>query len=236
MSLLIVGIGGPSSSGKTTVARALHTLLPNATLIHLDDFYYPDEQIPVDPVKKVANWDCPEAIDWDKFKQYMESVRLTDGAILPIESLEMDTPLKLQPSDVEKLKPEIDRLAEQINGKRLIFVEGFMLFHDHEICQMFDRKLFFHGPHKVLKERRESRPGYQTVDGFWEDPPNYFDDIVWPEYVRTHKHLFVDGDVEGQLTDQAKELGIANFSNDGSSDLLRMTNWALESISGLQST
>ncbi|KAF3994036.1 hypothetical protein FT663_00056 [Candidozyma haemuli var. vulneris] len=230
MSLVIVGIGGPSSSGKTTVARALHSLLPKATLIHLDDFYYPDDQIPMDSSKNVENWDCPEAIDWEKFKAYIKELRSNDGASLPVKSLEMDTPLRLNDGDVAQLQSEVDTFLQSIEGKRLIFVEGFMLFHDREVSSLFDKKLFFHGPHDVLKERRESRPGYQTVDGFWEDPPNYFDNIVWPEYRRTHSHLFINGDVEGELNDESKQHGIADYSNDGTSNLVQLTQWALEKM------
>lgn len=47
---LIVGISGPSSSGKTTLARLLQRIFNNAAptlttfIIHEDDFYYPDDQ------------------------------------------------------------------------------------------------------------------------------------------------------------------------------------------------
>ena len=30
----------------------------------------------------------------------------------------------------------------------------------------------------------------------WRDPPGYFDDIVYPAYVRAHTHVFEAGDVE----------------------------------------
>ena len=37
--VVLVALGGPSSSGKTTVAKSLKLLLPkNTMLIHLDDF------------------------------------------------------------------------------------------------------------------------------------------------------------------------------------------------------
>jgi pantothenate kinase-related protein Tda10 len=50
---LIVGISGPSSSGKTTLARLLQRVFCgvslqaetlNTFIIHEDDFYYPDDQ------------------------------------------------------------------------------------------------------------------------------------------------------------------------------------------------
>ena len=35
-----------------------------------------------------------------------------------------------------------------------------------------------------------------TADGStWTDPPGYFDQIVYPAYVKAHEHL-IDGDIE----------------------------------------
>ena len=53
-----------------------------------------------------------------------------------------------------------------------------------------------------MKSRREARSGYVTLEGFWEDPPGYVENIVWPNYVKDHAFLFVDGDVEGELDDR----------------------------------
>lgn len=53
---LVIGISGPSSSGKTTLARLLQRIFNGVALgpqtpsnlhtfiIHEDDFYYPDDQ------------------------------------------------------------------------------------------------------------------------------------------------------------------------------------------------
>ena len=41
----------------------------------------------------------------------------------------------------------------------------------------------------------------------WRDPPDYWDDIVYPAYLDAHKDIFVDGDVEhGRLTSTVSEL------------------------------
>lgn len=45
---IIIGISGPSSSGKTTLARLLRTVFAvhgmKTFIIHEDDFYYPDDR------------------------------------------------------------------------------------------------------------------------------------------------------------------------------------------------
>lgn len=41
---VIVGIGGCSSSGKTTLSRILRDILPNTSILHEDDFYKSDHE------------------------------------------------------------------------------------------------------------------------------------------------------------------------------------------------
>lgn len=41
----------------------------------------------------------------------------------------------------------------------------------------------------------------------WRDPPQYWEQIVYPAYVRAHQHLFTNGDVEnGELNGQIPDL------------------------------
>lgn len=230
MGVLLVAIAGPSSSGKTTVTDALHKLLPKSTVVHLDDFYLPDSQIPIDEASNVANWDCAEAIDWEKFSKYIHDLRELDGAILPVKPLEMEVSLNLSAEERKKAQKKADELLSQLKDTRLIFIDGFMLFHDANITRLFDKKLFFHAPYEVLKTRRESRPPYQTIEGTWVDPPNYFRDIVWPAYQDTHKNLFVDEDVTKELSQSAKKEGIKDILNDGTVPLFDLVSWAIENI------
>ena len=41
----------------------------------------------------------------------------------------------------------------------------------------------------------------------WRDPPNYWEQIVYPAYVRSHEHLFEGGDVEnGEIKPEYDDL------------------------------
>jgi len=46
--------------------------------------------------------------------------------------------------------------------------------------------------------RLSSIRGVQTdPEGeLWRDPPNYWEQIVWPAYIEAHKHVFENGDCE----------------------------------------
>src|SRR5579859_7382167 len=73
-----------------------------------------------------------------------------------------------------------------------------------------------------------SLPTTLTV-GFWEDPPGYFDDIVWPCYIKDHQHLFENGDVNATL----RENIVANLQTPAYLDLSmqELLMWAMGSIS-----
>ena len=83
--VILVALGGASSSGKTTVAKALKLLIPSSVLIHLDDFYFTDSDIPIDPETGYQNWDCPEAIDFDRFRECLQNIR--KGVFTSINSI-----------------------------------------------------------------------------------------------------------------------------------------------------
>ena len=41
----------------------------------------------------------------------------------------------------------------------------------------------------------------------WRDPPHYWEQIVWPAYVRAHSEMLEGGDVEhGRPTSKVKDL------------------------------
>jgi nicotinamide/nicotinate riboside kinase len=69
-----------------------------------------------------------------------------------------------------------------------------------------DIKVFLRVSYTKAKARREARSGYVTLEGFWEDPPGYVDQIVWPNYVNDHKFMFENGDVEGLDVDMSTVL------------------------------
>ena len=83
----------------------------------------------------------------------------------------------------------------------------------------------------VAKARREARSGYVTIEGFWEDPPGYVNDVVWPNYVKEHAFLFVDGDVEGAVEAEAcKDMNVQTMPKSMESDMTACLSWACEIV------
>lgn len=230
--VVLVALGGPSSSGKTTVAKSLKLLLPkNTMLIHLDDFYLTDSEIPIDKETGYQNWDCPEAIDFVKFVKCIKNLR--NGIASDIKSLEpSEADLKLLKPEESELLKKITQMSYKFKSKSIILVDGFMLFHDPAIINLFDVKLVFHAPFQTLKHRRESRSGYTTNEGFWVDPPDYFSKIVLPAYINSHKYLFKNGNVENNEMEQSlvKKYNLVDMYNDDTIPLLNLVEKALDSI------
>ncbi|KAJ5160855.1 uncharacterized protein N7482_007859 [Penicillium canariense] len=153
---LIVGISGPSSSGKTTLARLLQrifngvrlapssgdtTATDSSTLttfiIHEDDFYYPDDQIPYTTTpsgKTVQDWDTAAAIDTAFLAQALSYVR-AHGHLPPrLESKEDQNEAGasgVPDTVVDSLRSEVQRRLAASTGadrRTIAFMEGFLLY------------------------------------------------------------------------------------------------------------
>ena len=67
-SWIVIGIGGATCSGKTTIANELRRQLPGSDLIHQDDYYYPIGSPKLEYVEEIEhyNWDTLSAVDTDR--------------------------------------------------------------------------------------------------------------------------------------------------------------------------
>lgn len=199
----ILAISGPSCSGKSTLARHLRLVLPNLTLVYEDDFYYPDRDIPY--TGHLQNWDCPAAFNLDRLKEYLTKLRESGKQGAPeFESVEQYNERGEKFLTDEELISLRKKYADF--NEHVVVVDGIMLFQESSsLWDMFDVKILFGGSHDELKARREARTAYTTVEGFWQDPPGYFDDIVWPEFLKEYGYLY---DSEGNLSNIANHKGI----------------------------
>ncbi|KAJ5505926.1 Phosphoribulokinase/uridine kinase [Penicillium expansum] len=148
---VIIGISGPSSSGKTTLARLLQrvfcgvNLKPedsrlNTFIIHEDDFYFPDDKIPYTTTasgEKIQDWDTASAIDIPFLSQALHYVR-ENGTLPPRlrskEDQNDQTDSGVSDEIVQELRDTVSsRLGDGAAGKdtespTIAFLEGFLLF------------------------------------------------------------------------------------------------------------
>jgi nicotinamide/nicotinate riboside kinase len=161
MPLKFIGLSGPSSCGKTTLAYLLKHIMPNvAFVLHADDFCKEFKDIPT--VNGYLDCDGPDGVDFKRMSEVLDYMKLHD-ATPPFDFKSwqeevfpgrQERALATVPAEViEKLKTKVQNCGDT----RLVIVDGFLLYHHPANRKRLDIKLFFRLSHKVTKERRFSR-------------------------------------------------------------------------------
>ncbi|KAJ5655951.1 Phosphoribulokinase/uridine kinase [Penicillium longicatenatum] len=210
---LVVGISGPSSSGKTTLARLLQRIFCgvdliqptpgtgpgtekerlNTFIIHEDDFYYPDDQIPYTTTKsgeRIQDWDTADAIDTNFLAQALAYVR-GHGKLPPRLQSKEDQNDETDSGVEDGLVQELRRLvgkrlasnsSTQSQPKTIAFMEGFLLYSApgadkdesplRAVQDQIHLPLFLPASYTNVKTRREARSGYVTIGPVPDAPTN----------------------------------------------------------------
>ena len=103
---------------------------------------------------------------------------------------------------IHSLRSSLSTWPPHLKTRPLILTDGFLLLGANvpsSLKSLFDIKILLRAGYQEAKERRERRNGYVTLEGFWQDPEGYFEEVVWPGYVREHGWVFEGGDVEGRV-------------------------------------
>ncbi|PWN38400.1 P-loop containing nucleoside triphosphate hydrolase protein [Meira miltonrushii] len=207
---IVVGVGGPTSSGKTTIAKHLLALIPPkiGVILHQDDFALPEESLPFNETLQARDWDNPiGTIDYKRMKEVLQHAKAFGK--LPDHHSSHDH-LNLQPErplDTPFANECKQRLADALRKhpeiQHIIFADGFLLYYDAQVRKQMDIRLFLRCDRATLESRRNERGGYATAENtVWQDPPGYFEHVIWPGYVQAHKNMFVNEDIEhGSLVD-----------------------------------
>ncbi|KAF2107273.1 P-loop containing nucleoside triphosphate hydrolase protein [Lophiotrema nucula] len=230
--VLLVGISGPSSSGKTTLSRLVRDIFPHTSILHLDDFYLTDADIPVKD--GIQDWDCVESLHLPDLKNALSFIKENGKSPPDLVSKEDQNSVGehgVGEKVIEECRERVRRLLEETGWRTPIaIVDGFLLFSNDmaEIRSLFDLRLFLRTSYEIAKRRREARSGYVTLEGFWEDPPGYVDKIVWPNYVKDHAFLFEGRDVEGRLDEKVCEkLDIHGMPREAEESMTKCLLWAI---------
>ncbi len=140
---MIIGICGGTGSGKTTVAnRILESVSACEVAFLQQDSYYRDlDQMPLDFRQKV-NFDHPDAIDNDLFVEHIRALKAGKAAELPLYDFRTHT----RKSETLRMEP-----------KRIIIVEGILIFADQRLLDEMDIKVFVDTPDDIRFIRRLRR-------------------------------------------------------------------------------
>ena len=74
--MIIIGIAGGTGSGKTTVVKNIVDSLPteSVAVIPQDSYYNHQWNVP-EELRKLTNFDHPNAFDWPLFEEQIEMLR-----------------------------------------------------------------------------------------------------------------------------------------------------------------
>ena len=137
----IIGIAGPSSSGKTELARQLAQKLPGTAVVGLDSYYRGMQEIPLEERKKM-NFDHPDALDWELLHQHLQSI----AAGRPFEEPVYSFAHYARTAETRRIEP----------GDFLI-VEGLFVLYWPELRDVLDTRVYVQTDPAVCFERRLRR-------------------------------------------------------------------------------
>ncbi|XP_063770923.1 nicotinamide riboside kinase 2 [Pseudophryne corroboree] len=167
MRRIIIGIGGVTNGGKTTLTKRLTGVLPNCCVIHQDDFYKPPDQIEVGE---------------DGFKQWDVITSIDMEAMVDTVTAWVENPVKFAHSHGIPS-------TESDENVQILILEGFLLYNHKQLAKMCTERYYLTIPYDECKRRRSGRN--YTVP----DPPGLFDCHVWPMYLK-HRQEMEESDVK----------------------------------------
>lgn len=179
-SPFIIGITGGSGSGKT---RFLNGLLrkfssDEVCLISQDNYYKPRDQQPVD-INGVKNFDLPESIDFEAYKDDIEALRA--GRSVSRKEYTFNNP-EAEPSTI------------MLKAAPVIIVEGIFVLYYKPIAKILDMKLYIDAKDYIKLIRRivrdDKERGYDLDDVLYR-----YEHHVMPTYEKHIKPFKSDADI-----------------------------------------
>jgi uridine kinase len=140
---LLVGIGGGTASGKTSIARRIQESLGpgESALIELDSYYHDLSHLPPDARAQV-NFDHPSAFDFDLLLQHLGTLLAGRAVAMPLYDYLKDN-----------RRPE----AVVVEPRPLIVLEGILALWHEDVRNLLDIKVYVDAADDLRLVRRIRR-------------------------------------------------------------------------------
>ena len=128
MESIIIGIGGGTGSGKTTVAKEVRKHFPeeSVVIIHHDSYYLDRSELPPER-RELINYDHPDSFDNELLIRHLNDLRAGRSIEKPIYDFETHT----RRAETIKVRPA-----------RIILLEGILVLAEDELRELMDIKLY----------------------------------------------------------------------------------------------
>lgn len=152
----IIGIGGGSGSGKSTVSYMLVDSDPSRLeVINLDDYQKLKSDVGLPMVGSIVNWDHPDIIRWSDLRR--DIIKLQRG-----ESVELSVWAHRSNPDYVKHRQMIPR---KVYPRPFLIIEGYLALH-RNILDVYDQTFFLElDDLSRAQRRRDARGGKDNIIG-----------------------------------------------------------------------
>ena len=140
---LLIGIGGGTGSGKTSVASALTREYgrDEVMLIEQDSYYIDQSHLPFEEREK-RNFDHPDSVDFDLMQNHISTLINGDEVEVPVYDF--------------KRHVRTDKTV-YCKGHHIILLEGILALYDEFLRNLMDIKIFVDTPDDIRILRRVKR-------------------------------------------------------------------------------
>lgn len=137
----IIGIAGGSASGKTTLARQLGEVIPQAAVIALDSYYRGNSQSPMEERARV-NYDHPGSFDFPLLERHLN--KMSQGETVSVPIYDFSTHMR----STETM---------EISSSSVIILEGILVLHESTIRSQLHYSIYVDTPDSLRFSRRLAR-------------------------------------------------------------------------------
>ena len=168
-NIIIIGIAGPSASGKSLLANTIvNELGSDQVVVISEDAYYKDNSHLSFGEREKINYDHPDAFDHQLLCQHL--IDLQEGKSIEIPIYSYSKHIRL---------PE----TRKIGTHRIIVLEGILLFSDAALRQIMDIRIFMSTPLDICLSRRLMRDVVERQRSF-ESVLRQYETTVRPMYLQ----------------------------------------------------
>lgn len=144
----MVGVAGPSCSGKTTLAENLEARLGDRAA----NFPFDDLLIGVDALiaRGTTDWESPDLYRWEDYRRHMLALKAGEETVLSARS---------PASEAEGVTSRL------IRPRPVLVAAGFLALYDGQVNELFDTTVFIDLPEAEMLRRRRVR---SNPDNPWD--------------------------------------------------------------------
>ena len=126
-NILVIGIAGGTGSGKTTLMKRLvERFSADVTVLSHDNYYRRRDDMPFEERCKV-NYDEPAALETDLMARHLDALRRGQAIDCPVYDFSQHN----RSNETVRIEP-----------KRVIIVEGILIFENKQLRDLMDIKIF----------------------------------------------------------------------------------------------